>query len=69
MTEEEPMDELISPQELRAQLAGPNPPTVIDVRGDEAYRAGHIAGARHIPGDELAESLAQIPRDKPVVTY
>jgi rhodanese-related sulfurtransferase len=60
---------LISPQELHARLSGPNPPTVIDVRGGEAFRAGHIAGARHVPGDELKEHLAEIPRDRPVVTY
>ena len=63
------MDELISPDELRAALAGPNPPMVIDVRGAEAFRAGHIAGAVHIPADEIERSLDRIPRDRPVVTY
>jgi rhodanese-related sulfurtransferase len=63
------MDELISPDELREALAGPNPPTVIDVRGAETYHAGHIAGAAHIPADEIEQSLAQIPKDRPVVTY
>lgn len=63
------MDELISPEELRAALSGPNPPTVIDVRGAEAFRAGHIAGAVHIPADEIEQSLVRIPKDKPVVTY
>lgn len=63
------MDELILPEELGAALSGPNPPTVIDVRGAEAFRAGHIAGAVHIPADEIEPSLARIPRDRPVVTY
>jgi rhodanese-related sulfurtransferase len=63
------MDELISPEELQSARAGPNPPTVIDVRGAEAFRAGHIAGAVHIPANEIERSLAEIPRDRPVVTY
>ena len=63
------MNDLIAPEALQSQLAGPNPPTVIDVRGREAWRAGHIAGARHIPFEEIAGALDDIPRDKPVVTY
>jgi rhodanese-related sulfurtransferase len=60
---------LIAPQELHAQRASDTPPTVIDVRGEEGYRAGHIPGARHIPGDEVAGRLAEIPKDRPVVPY
>jgi rhodanese-related sulfurtransferase len=63
------MAELISPKALREALSGPNPPTVIDVRGGEAFREGHIPGAVHIPGDEIERSLDRIPRDRPVVTY
>jgi rhodanese-related sulfurtransferase len=63
------VNQLISPEELRTQLSGPNPPTVIDVRGAEAYRAGHIPGATHIPADSVERSLAQIPKGRPVVTY
>jgi rhodanese-related sulfurtransferase len=64
------MDELyISPQELNQQLATDPPPTVIDVRSAEDYAAGHIPGARHIPGDEVAGRLREIPQDRPVVPY
>jgi rhodanese-related sulfurtransferase len=63
------VNELISPEELHTQLAGGNPPTVVDVRGQEAFRAGHIPGAKHIPADQIEGSLAQMPRDRPVVTY
>jgi rhodanese-related sulfurtransferase len=63
------MDPLISPHELRAQLSDTNPPTVIDVRGEDAFRAGHLVDARHIPIDDLAQRLAEIPKDRPVVTY
>jgi rhodanese-related sulfurtransferase len=62
-------NQLISPEDLYTQLSGENPPPVIDVRGEEAYQAGHIMGALHIPADDIGVSLAQIPRDRPVVTY
>jgi rhodanese-related sulfurtransferase len=59
----------ISPETLRARLGMAAAPTVIDVRGDEEYAAGHIPGALHIPGDQLAARLVEIPRGRPVVTY
>jgi rhodanese-related sulfurtransferase len=63
------MNQLISPKDLYAQLSGETPPTVIDVRGEEEYRTGHIAGAAHIPAGDIGESLAQIPKARPVVAY
>jgi rhodanese-related sulfurtransferase len=61
--------EYISPPELNRQRIAGEAVTVIDVRGDEEYMAGHIPGALHIPGDQLAARLAEIPRDWPVVAY
>lgn len=43
--------------------------SVIDVRVEDEYRAGHIAGARSIPLPELEERLAELPRDQEVVAY
>lgn len=63
------MNGYIQPVELYQQLNGDQPPFVIDVRGEDAFNAGHIPGASHIPGDVLATRLAEIPQDKPVVTY
>jgi rhodanese-related sulfurtransferase len=46
---------------------------VIDVRGTDAYRAGHIPGALHVPLDQIAaradeiRSLVKAPH--PIVTY
>jgi rhodanese-related sulfurtransferase len=63
------MNPLISPEELLAQMSGQTPPTVIDVRSEEEYRAGHITGAIHVPAGGIEQFLAQIPRDRPVVPY
>jgi rhodanese-related sulfurtransferase len=44
---------------------------VLDIRPQEAYAAGHVAGARHMPSDQLAtagETLKK-QKDKPIVVY
>jgi rhodanese-related sulfurtransferase len=62
-------EDYISPHELRRQLDTDQAPTVIDVRSAEEYAAGHIPGARHIPGDEVERRLDEIPGNRPVVPY
>jgi rhodanese-related sulfurtransferase len=42
---------------------------VLDVRPQEEYRAGHIAGARSVPVSELQARLREIPRGKEIVAY
>ena len=42
---------------------------VLDVRPTAEYAAGHIAGARSIPLDELAEHVAALPADADIVAY
>jgi rhodanese-related sulfurtransferase/DNA-binding HxlR family transcriptional regulator len=42
---------------------------VLDVRPAAEYLAGHIAGARSIPIDQLADDLKAIPPDIEVVAY
>jgi len=42
---------------------------LIDVRAEHEWDAGHIAGATHLPLDELAERTAEIDRERPVVLY
>ena len=63
------MAEFISVAALRQQMAGETPPLVIDVRSDDEYAAGHIPGARHLPADDVAAALADIPRDRLIVPY
>ena len=41
--------------------------TLIDVRNQSEWAAGHLPGARHIPLGHLTDRLAEIPRDRPIV--
>jgi rhodanese-related sulfurtransferase/DNA-binding transcriptional ArsR family regulator len=51
------------------RLARADDVTVLDVRPEGEYRAGHIAGAVNIPLPELARRLAELPRGKQIVAY
>lgn len=42
---------------------------VLDVRPDPEYAGGHLPGAIHIPLEELADRLAELPQDREVVAY
>jgi rhodanese-related sulfurtransferase len=43
--------------------------TVLDVRPELEYRAGHIPGARSVPLSELKRHLANLPRNREIVAY
>ena len=42
---------------------------VIDVRADHEWDVGRIAGATHLPLDELAQRAGEIDRERPVLLY
>jgi rhodanese-related sulfurtransferase/DNA-binding transcriptional ArsR family regulator len=42
---------------------------VIDVRPEEEYEAGHIAGAVNVPLDSLPRFLKKLPKEQDVVAY
>jgi rhodanese-related sulfurtransferase len=42
---------------------------VLDVRPGPEYAAGHLPGAIHIPLEELADRLSELPRDREIVVY
>lgn len=42
---------------------------VLDVRPSAEFAAGHIAGARSIPIDELKRRMAELPKAKEIVAY
>lgn len=41
----------------------------IDVRSEGEYESGHIEGAINIPVSEIANSLDEVPTDKPIIVY
>lgn len=41
----------------------------IDVRDSGSYAAGHIANALNVPLTELEDRLAEIPKDRWIITY
>ncbi|MBM3885265.1 MAG: MBL fold metallo-hydrolase [Gemmatimonadetes bacterium] len=57
--------ETLDPTALAPQLAA-DAVTLIDVRNQSEWAAGHLPTARHIPLGHLAERLAEIPRDRPI---
>jgi rhodanese-related sulfurtransferase/DNA-binding HxlR family transcriptional regulator len=60
--------ETIDREELVARLRR-GEVVLIDVRPEEEFAAGHIAGARSIPWDELERRLAELPADREIVAY
>lgn len=56
----------LSVHELHERVKGNRNLTVLDVRTESEWNAGHIAGAIHIHGGKLQERFAEVPRDKPV---
>ena len=63
-------DELepVSLRELRRRMRE-NDVTIIDVRPEAEYRAGHIPGALSIPVAQLKRRLAEVPKRREVVAY
>ena len=55
--------------DLAALMAGDDRPYVIDTRQIREWEAGHVDGATFIPFYEIADRLADIPRDRPVYVY
>ncbi len=62
-----PQPYAVTPAEA-AELIGAGA-TLIDVRRDYEFEAGHLEGARRIEMNELTAHAEEIPRDQPVVFY
>ena len=60
--------EAIGPEALLQRLAD-DQVILLDVRPALEFEQGHIAGARSIPLEELAERMAELPTDRTVVAY
>ncbi|MFN8441330.1 MAG: cation:proton antiporter [Caldilineaceae bacterium] len=61
----------ITPEALAAQLSGPQPPLVLDVRSRAHHAAadGEIPGSLRIPPDQVADWAAHQSPTRPIVTY
>jgi rhodanese-related sulfurtransferase len=60
--------EHLSAEELERRLAR-DQVVLLDVRPEQEYRAGHIAGARSAPLAELPFLLRRLPRRREIVAY
>jgi 3-mercaptopyruvate sulfurtransferase SseA len=58
----------IKPEDARALLEK-DKAVLIDVRGADAYKAGHIKGARNIPFSDIRARARELPQDKMILTY
>jgi rhodanese-related sulfurtransferase len=56
----------ITPAEAQALLEK-GTAIIVDVRGEESYRIGHIKGALWMP--DIASRTKELPRDKTIITY
>jgi len=51
------------PADIAAELEAGRPANVLDVRTPQEWSGGHIAGALHIPVDDIQKRLSEVPRD------
>jgi len=58
----------VDTEELLRRLGGVDA-VILDVRPGPEYTAGHLPGAVHVPLDELAERLSELPRDREIIAY
>lgn len=62
--------ERIAIPDLEKKLAGKSKPVVVDVRKTaEIEESGAIPGALHIPVDQVAERVSELPKDREIVFY
>lgn len=54
---------------LGEQLASNASPTVVDVRSEQEWAAGHIAGSVNIPLNHLHDRASEIAKERPVVVH
>jgi rhodanese-related sulfurtransferase len=42
---------------------------IVDVRGEDSYKHGHVKGSRLIPVNDVGSRIGELPRDKMIITY
>ena len=61
--------EEVSGQEVAELLATGNELQIVDIRGESAFRAGHLPGALHVPLQSLEQMLPTLDPSRPTVVY
>ncbi len=59
----------MTPGELLDELAGGDPPLVVDVRSSREHQAGRLPESFNVPVDELRDRLDDLPSDRPIAMY
>jgi rhodanese-related sulfurtransferase len=59
----------IAPEDVQRHLAAGERVVLIDLRPPDAFRRGHLPGARSLPLPELGRRQAEVPRAGRVVLY
>lgn len=60
--------EPVTPDELARRMTD-GEVVVLDVRPEQEYAAGHIAGARSMPASDMSQRLDELPSDKQYIAY
>ena len=63
-----PLAEL-APAQVQAALASAQPPLLLDVREGYEWQQVRIAGALHIPMNEVPNRLGELPRTQQIVVF
>ena len=58
----------IKPEDARA-LLDKDKAVLVDVRGEDSFKAGHIKGARNIPFSDIRARAKELPQSKMIITY
>ena len=61
--------ERVSAPMAAAELAGSDPPLVLDIRNPREWATKHIEGSLNIPLNHLQERISEIPRDRRIAVH
>ena len=60
---------ILPAEELRLQLERGTAPSILDVRHDDEWRAGHLPRAIQLDAGRLPLSQPAVPRDEPLIVH
>jgi hydroxyacylglutathione hydrolase len=61
--------ERVTPAMVAEELAGAEPPMVLDIRNPREWKAKHIPESLNIPLNHIQERLAEIPRGRRIAVH